>query len=118
MAFKAQQVTGCEQITALADRGYFNGDQVLSCEGTGVAPVVPKTLTSSGAKRGLFTRQDFIYDAEHDHYTCPAGAKLTKIHRGPHGRLRPLPPPERLLHLSSQTPLHADPAADHQALGA
>ena len=28
---------------------------------------VPKTLTSSGAKRGLFTRQDFIYDAKHDH---------------------------------------------------
>src|SRR3974390_211562 len=81
MAFKAQQATGCQKITALADRGYFNGDQVLSCEGTGVAPVVPKTLTSSGAKRGLFTRQDFIYDAEHDHYTCPAGAKLTKANR-------------------------------------
>ena len=81
MAFTARQATGCEQITALADRGYFNGDQVLSCEGTGISPVVPKTLTSSGAKRGLFTRQDFIYDAEHDHYTCPAGAKLTKIHR-------------------------------------
>jgi hypothetical protein len=72
---------GREQITALADRGYFNGDQVLSCEGTGVAPVVPKTLTSSGAKRGFFTRQDFIYDAEHDHYTCPAGATLTKAKR-------------------------------------
>jgi len=81
MAFKARQATGRGQITALADRGYFNGDQVLSCEGTGVAPIVPKTLTSSGAKRGLFTRQDFIYNAEHDHYTCPAGAKLTKIHR-------------------------------------
>jgi transposase len=81
MALKAQQATGCENITALADRGYFNGDQVLSCEGTGVAPIVPKTLTSSGAKRGFFTRQDFIYNAEHDHYTCPAGAKLTKIHR-------------------------------------
>src|SRR5437763_1259720 len=81
MAFKAQHATGCEQVTALADRGYFSGDQVLSCEGTGVAPIVPKTLTSSGAKRGLFTRQDFIYDAEHDHYTCPAGAKLTKAKR-------------------------------------
>jgi hypothetical protein len=23
MAFKAQQATGCEKITALADRGYF-----------------------------------------------------------------------------------------------
>jgi transposase len=81
MAFKAQQATGCEQVTALADRGYFSGDQVLSCEGTGVAPIVPKVLTSSGTKRGLFARQDFIYDAEHDHYTCPAGAQLTKIHR-------------------------------------
>jgi transposase len=81
MSFKAQEATGCEQVTALADRGYFSGDQVLSCEGTGVAPVVPKTLTSSGTKRGFFTRQDFIYDAEHDHYTCPAGAKLTKTKR-------------------------------------
>src|SRR4030088_3576465 len=81
MAFKAQQATGCDKITALADRGYFNGDQVLSCEGTGVAAIVPKTLTSSGAKRGFFTRQDFIYNAEHDHYTCPAGAKLTKANR-------------------------------------
>src|SRR5947209_18965833 len=81
MAFKAQQAAGCGQITALADRGYFSGDQVLSCEGTGVAPIVPKTLTSSGAKRGFFTRQDFIYDAEHDHYTCPVGAKVTKAKR-------------------------------------
>src|SRR5580698_9601242 len=81
MALKARQATGCEQITALADRGYFNGDQVLLCEGTGVAPIVPKVLTSSGPKRGLFARQDFIYNAEHDHYTCPAGAKLTKAKR-------------------------------------
>jgi transposase len=78
MALKAQRATGCEQITALADRGYFNGDQVLSCEGTGVAPVVPKTRTSGNTKRGLFTGQDFIYDAEKDHYTCPAGQHLTR----------------------------------------
>lgn len=76
MALKAQEATGCEEITALADRGYFNGEQILSCEGTGIAPVIPKTLWPDG--RGFFTRQDFIYDAEHDHYICPAGAKLTK----------------------------------------
>src|SRR6204780_3251808 len=78
MAFKAKQATGCEQVTALADRGYFSGDQVLSCEGTGVAPIVPKTLTSGNTKRGLFTGQDFIYDAEKDRYTCPAGQHLTR----------------------------------------
>ena len=83
MAVKARDATGCEQLTALADRGYFNGEQVLACEGTGVLPCVPKTDTSSAAKRGFFTRQDFIYDAEHDHYTCPAGQKLTRSRRRP-----------------------------------
>ncbi len=88
MALKALQAMGREQITALADRGYCNGDQVLSCEGTGVAPVVPKTLTSGHTKRGLFTGQDFIYDAKKDHYTCPAGQHLTKgrVRSDPLGR--------------------------------
>ena len=62
----------------LADRGYYNGDEVLACEGTGVLPYIPKTQTSGNAKRGLFTVQDFIYDAENDRYTCPAGEFLTK----------------------------------------
>jgi transposase len=70
MGRQAQDVMACEEVTALADRGYFNGDEVLAC--------VPKTLTSGNTKRGLFTGQDFVYDAEHDHYTCPAGQHLTK----------------------------------------
>ncbi len=41
----------------------------------------PRYADSSGTKRGFFTWQDFIYAAERDHYTCPAGAKLTKAHR-------------------------------------
>ena len=78
MGRKARQATGCKEITVLADRGYFSGDQVLACEGTGVLPCVPKTLTSSSAKRGLFTKRDFLYDAVKDHYTCPAGERLTR----------------------------------------
>ena len=62
----------------LADRGYYNGDEVLACEGTGILPVIPKTQTSGNPKRGLFTVADFIYDAENDRYTCPAGEHLTK----------------------------------------
>jgi hypothetical protein len=38
---------------------------------------VPKTQTSSNAKRGIFTVQDFIYDAESDRYACRAGEFLT-----------------------------------------
>ena len=40
----------------LADRGYYNGDEVLACEGTGILPVIPKTQTSGNAKRGLLHR--------------------------------------------------------------
>jgi len=78
MGGKARQAMGCKEVTVLADRGYYNGEEVLACEGKGMLPYVPKTQTSGNAKRGLFTVQDFIYDAEHDHYTCPAGEFLTK----------------------------------------
>jgi transposase len=78
MGLMAQQAMECGTLMVLADRGYLNGDQVLACEGTGVLPCVPKTLTSGNVKRGLFTGQDFVYDAEKDHYTCPAGQHLTK----------------------------------------
>jgi len=76
MGLKAKAATGCEDLTALADRGYFDGEQVLACEGTAVLPCIPKIVWSS--EDGFFTRQDFVYDAETDHYTCPAGQKLTK----------------------------------------
>src|ERR687897_936007 len=78
MGQKARDATGCEEITVLADRGYYNGDEVLACEGSGVVPCIPKTQTSGNAKRGLFTVADFIYDAENDRYTCPAGKFLTR----------------------------------------
>lgn len=78
MGRKVRDATGCKEITLLADRGYYSGDEVLACEGTGVLPCIPKTLTSGNAKRGRFTVQDFIYDAENDRYSCPAGKHLTK----------------------------------------
>src|SRR5271168_793080 len=78
MGRKAREASGCEEVTVLADRGYYNGDEVLACEGTGILPVIPKTQTSGNLKRGLFTVADFIYDAENDRYTCPAGEHLTK----------------------------------------
>ena len=78
MGKKALDATGQEEIAALADRGYYNGEEVLALEGTGVLPCVPKTQTSNNPNRGLFSGQDFIYDAQNDRYTCPAGEHLTK----------------------------------------
>jgi transposase len=78
MGQEALKATGCDGLTVLADRGYYNGDEVLACEGTGILPVIPRTQTSGNPKRGLFSGADFIDDAENDRYTCPAGQHLTK----------------------------------------
>jgi transposase len=78
MGRRAREAIGWEEVTVLADRGYYTGEEVLACEGTGVLPCVPKTQTSGNARRGLFTGEDFLYDAKEDHYTCPAGQLLTR----------------------------------------
>ena len=78
MGAKAREAIGAEEITVVADRGYYNGEQVLACEGTCILPVMPRADTSGHAKKGLFVRADFTYDPVDDHYVCPAGALLTK----------------------------------------
>jgi transposase len=77
MAKQAQEATGVRELTAIADRGYFKGEEILACEAAGVTPSVPKPLTSGAKADGRFGKQDFVYDAGEDVYRCPAGEKLT-----------------------------------------
>ena len=41
MAKQAQAATGTGQLTVLADRGYFKGEEVLACEQAGINALVP-----------------------------------------------------------------------------
>lgn len=75
MATEAQAATGIEKLTAVADRGYFKGEQIKACVDAGVAPMVAKTLTSNSLAEGRFDKQDFIYLAEENAYRCPAGQR-------------------------------------------
>ena len=78
MGSQAQAAIAAPEITVLADRGYMNGEQVLECERTGILPCLPRTDTSSKVQRGLFTKADFDYHADHNRYSCPAEEYLTK----------------------------------------
>jgi hypothetical protein len=73
MAKLAKAATGEGELIALADRGYYEGYEVLECERSGVAAVVPKPMTSNNLAEGLFDKRDFVYDANRDEYRCPAG---------------------------------------------
>jgi transposase len=78
MAERARGAMDMEELSAVADRGYFSGTQIVDCEEAGITTFVPKPLTSSGRKTGRFTKQDFVYEPEHDGYRCPAGEHLTQ----------------------------------------
>jgi len=73
MAKLAKAATGEGELIALADRGYYEGYELLECERAGVAAIVPKPMTSNNLADGLFDKRDFVYDAKRDEYRCPAG---------------------------------------------
>lgn len=76
MAKQAQAVIGGSELRAVADRGYFSGDEILACQEAGITPLVPKPQTSSAKAEGRFGKQDFIYDPKTNEYRCPAGSRL------------------------------------------
>ena len=77
MAKKAKATLQTDKLEAVADRGYFSGEEILACEQAGIAVTLPKPMTSRAKAEGRFGKQDFLYVAEEDVYTCPAGERLT-----------------------------------------
>ena len=75
MAQKAKDAIGAQELTVVADRGYFKSELILECENSGIMPLVPKSMTSNNRAEGRFDKQDFIYIAEDDEYRCPAGQR-------------------------------------------
>jgi transposase len=76
MAQKAKQALGVEELDVVADRGYFNSEQILECSQIDVTVTLPKPVTFGLMAKGQFGKQDFRYVAEHDVYVCPAGQTL------------------------------------------
>jgi transposase len=75
MSERAREAIGSKSLSALADRGYFSGEQILKCGQAGITALVPKPLTSGGRAAGRFDKRDFVYNAKRDEYRCPAGKR-------------------------------------------
>lgn len=77
MALQAQEALGAEKLSVVADKGYYNGKEVLLCDTIGVTAYVAKPMTSANTAQGLYGKESFKYDAPNNCYLCPAGQKLT-----------------------------------------
>ena len=77
MAIAANDVMAAEHLEVVADKGYSSVAEVKKCLEANITPYVPRPSTSANLKLGLYTKEDFRYDAGEDVYVCPAGKKLT-----------------------------------------
>ena len=73
---KARTAMHTEDLTVVADRGYFKGEEILACHEAGIAAYLPRPQTSVNLKKGMFSKRDFQYLPEADEYRCPAGEHL------------------------------------------
>jgi hypothetical protein len=80
VAKEAKATLDVEKLDAVADRGYFNSEEILECERADITVTLPKPMTSYSKAEGRFCKQDFRYLSEDDVYICPAGEKLVYHH--------------------------------------
>jgi hypothetical protein len=76
MTQQAREAMGKTKLQAIADRGYFSGPQIKTCEEAGITAYVPKPMTSNSKADCRFSKADFIYIRQADEYQCPAGERL------------------------------------------
>jgi transposase len=76
IATAAKAALQVQKLEAVADRGYFNGEEILACDRAAITVTLPKPMTSGAKSEGRFGKQDFVYLPEEDVYRCPAGERL------------------------------------------
>lgn len=77
MAQQAKEALQVEELTALADGGYCEGNALKECEEAGITTFVSVPKSKEAERRGIFSAQKFRYDQEHDLYVCPQGEELS-----------------------------------------
>jgi transposase len=77
IGLQAKEALGVDHLDAVADRGYFSGNEILACDQADITVTLPKPMTSGAKSEGRFGKQDFVYVSAEDVYRCPAGERLT-----------------------------------------
>lgn len=77
VAQRAKAQLQVQELTVVADGGYYSGADMKAAEAQGIRVHVPAPADIM-EKAGLHRRDQFHYDAVQDVYECPAGAKLLR----------------------------------------
>lgn len=80
VAKQAKEMLGVERLEVVGDMGFYDCQDMKKCEEESITPYVSKPAVSR--KRGLFTKEDFVYDGQKDVYVCQWGAELKYVMHG------------------------------------
>ncbi|TWI44563.1 hypothetical protein IQ22_04726 [Pseudomonas duriflava] len=73
MAKQAGEAIASEMLSAVADRGYCESEEILACHDAIIIAYVPKPMTSADKADERLNNDAFIYDSAKNEYICPAG---------------------------------------------
>lgn len=74
---RAQEILSKEELTVLADKGYYNGEDLEKCFDIGATPVVSRQ--NPPTRKDSYSLNDFIYNEVDDSFTCPQKKTLVRI---------------------------------------
>ena len=89
-ATAAKEALEADKIKAVADSGYYKGEDIAACEAAGIEAYVPRPQRGFAVREGLFRKEEFHYDAQNDVYVCPGNQQLHPRYRssgGEHDRI-------------------------------
>ena len=66
---RAQEILSNKGLTVLADKGYYNGEDLEKSFSLGVTPVVARQKPPT--RQGMYSMNDFIYNRDNDSFICP-----------------------------------------------
>src|SRR5450756_2855182 len=80
MASRAKEILEVESLEVLADKGYYNPEEIRKCSQNNTIPLIPepkpKQFKEGNVPEPKFYENQFKYDAGMDVYTCPGGREL------------------------------------------
>jgi len=77
IASQAKEELQVDELTVIADRGYYSGEEFVKCKAENIKPIAPKPDRGSRSQSKGYTKFYFKYDKGRDCYVCPMGALLT-----------------------------------------
>lgn len=80
MASRAKEILEVESLEVLADKGYYNPEEIRKCSQNNTIPLIPepkpKQFKEGNVPEPKFYENKFKYNAGLDVYTCPGGREL------------------------------------------